>query len=58
MSMFQQRHYVKIASILAQVYPVKAREVLVTLFAREFTEDNPKFSMSRFYAACLGEDDQ
>ena len=58
--MFTQRHYIKIAQVLRDMYMVGTVEdgqvdymKLVDIFDKEFTNDNPKFDSTRFHKAVL-----
>jgi hypothetical protein len=54
MSDLQHRHYVRIASIIAQL-PVDKRLPVASHFANELRGTNPNYSFDRFYSAAIGE---
>lgn len=52
--MFQHRHYVKLASIIAGL-PEGQREAVAIHFADGLKGTNPAYSPTRFYSAAIGE---
>lgn len=51
--MFQHRHYVKIAAIIAEL-PEPIREEVALHFTKKLFCTNPKFDAHRFFAAASG----
>lgn len=51
--MFQHRHYVKIAAIIAEL-PQAIRDEVALHFTKELTHTNLKFDAHRFFAAASG----
>lgn len=53
--MFQHRHYVKLASIIATIPNDEERARVADLFCEGLRGTNPYFSAVRFAAAAMGE---
>lgn len=53
--LFQHRHYVKIAEIIAALPPTLLdRDYIASFFSGHLSTTNPHFSADRFYAAAKG----
>ena len=56
--MFQHRHYVEIARIIAMMDYPGPRSDVAALFASQLLSSNPRFDAERFMRAAMGKRDK